>query len=224
MDIYFEVGQKRVFAGAIEWPGWLRSGRDEAGAMAALVEWGPRFAQALHGSGLGFVAPADSSELVVVERLEGGSGTDFGAPGAIPAADERPVSPEELAWLERLMAASWAAFDAAVKAAEGKSLRKGPRGGGRELVAIVEHVIGGDLAYLTALGYRYRQPKGLAPAEALAPTRQAIREALAAAGRGELETVGPRGGRRWPVRYYVRRAVWHTLDHVGEIEERVEER
>jgi DNA-binding response OmpR family regulator len=32
---------------------------------------------------------------------------------------------------------------------------------------------------------------------------------------------GPRGGVMWPLRYYIRRSVWHTLDHAWEIEDRV---
>ena len=35
-DVYLEVGSKRVFAGAVDWPGWCRSGRDEATALEAL--------------------------------------------------------------------------------------------------------------------------------------------------------------------------------------------
>jgi hypothetical protein len=30
LNIYLELGQKKVFAVAIDWPGWCRSGRDEA--------------------------------------------------------------------------------------------------------------------------------------------------------------------------------------------------
>ena len=33
---------------------------------------------------------------------------------------------------------------------------------------------------------------------------------------------GPRGGVRWPARYFVRRVAWHILDHAWEIEDRVE--
>jgi hypothetical protein len=222
MDVYLELGQKRVFTGAVEWPGWQRSGRDEAAALAALADWGPRYARALAGSGLAFVAPAGPAELVVVERVAGDATTDFGAPSAIPTADERPADPAELARLEAILTASWAALDGAVAAAEGKTLRKGPRGGGRELAAIVEHVVGADRSYLTSVGYHWQPPKGADPAELLALTRQAMRAALAAAGRDELERLSPRGKPRWPVRYYVRRAAWHTFDHVGEIEERVE--
>jgi hypothetical protein len=31
---------------------------------------------------------------------------------------------------------------------------------------------------------------------------------------------GPRGGKRWSARYFVRRAAWHVLDHAWEIEDR----
>jgi hypothetical protein len=40
--IYLEVGSKRVFAVAMERPGWCRSGRDEDAALKALVAYGPR--------------------------------------------------------------------------------------------------------------------------------------------------------------------------------------
>ena len=35
VPIYLEIGQKRIFAGSVAWPGWCRSGRDEASALAA---------------------------------------------------------------------------------------------------------------------------------------------------------------------------------------------
>jgi len=37
--IYLEVGTKRSFASALDWPGWSRSGRDENEALAALAAW-----------------------------------------------------------------------------------------------------------------------------------------------------------------------------------------
>ena len=37
--IYLESGTKKVFAAALNWPGWSRSGRDEAEALAALLEY-----------------------------------------------------------------------------------------------------------------------------------------------------------------------------------------
>ncbi|MBX7251781.1 MAG: hypothetical protein K1X50_07340, partial [Candidatus Promineofilum sp.] len=44
MDIYLEEGAKRMFAGALEWPGWCRAGRDEAAARRALLDYAPRYA------------------------------------------------------------------------------------------------------------------------------------------------------------------------------------
>ncbi|OGN77318.1 MAG: hypothetical protein A3G84_05400 [Chloroflexi bacterium RIFCSPLOWO2_12_FULL_71_12] len=44
IPIYLERGEKRTFAGAIEWPGWCRSGKDESSAVQVLLESGPRYA------------------------------------------------------------------------------------------------------------------------------------------------------------------------------------
>jgi len=80
IDVYLEIGDKRTFAGAIDWPGWCRIGRDEESALQALVDSGPRYADVLHAAKIAFQAPADLSALVVVERLEGNTTTNFGAP------------------------------------------------------------------------------------------------------------------------------------------------
>jgi hypothetical protein len=220
IDIYLERGSRRTFAAATEWPGWCRSGRDEEAAVQALVEYGPRYAQVLRGTALAFHAPADLSTFTIGERLEGSSTTDFGAPGAIPAADSRPVDENELARLQMILRASWEAFDAARAAAAGRELRKGPRGGGRELPAIVEHVVGADVAYLGRIGWKVPETGADDQEARLAEVREAILAALPAAARGELPEKGPRGGLRWPPRYFVRRVVWHVLDHAWEIEDR----
>ena len=49
---------------------------------------------------------------------------------------------------------------------------------------------------------------------------EAMLEALAASVRGEVPETGPRGGKRWSARYFVRREAWHVLDHAWEIEDR----
>ena len=36
LAVYLEVGPKRTFAGAVEWPGWCRSGRGEDEAREKL--------------------------------------------------------------------------------------------------------------------------------------------------------------------------------------------
>jgi len=42
VEVALEVGSKRTFATALDWPGWCRSGRDEAGALDALLAYAPR--------------------------------------------------------------------------------------------------------------------------------------------------------------------------------------
>ena len=39
VETYLEVGAKRVFAGALDWPGWCRSSRHERDALEALLGW-----------------------------------------------------------------------------------------------------------------------------------------------------------------------------------------
>jgi hypothetical protein len=167
---------------------------------------------------LGFEAPTRLEQLRVVERLVGNATTDFGAPGIIPSADRASTNVAERARLERLIRAGWRALDAARKRAKGKTLSKGPRGGGRELDAIVRHVVDADGGYLTALGWKIRS-SGKA-GDRLEETRAAIIEALRASALGEIPATGPRGGTRWPARYFVRRSVWHTIAHAWEIERR----
>ena len=221
MDVYLEVGSKRTFAGAVEWAGWCRSGRDEAAALQALLGSGVRYQGVLQAVGLVFAAPADVESLTIVERLIGNSTTDFGAPGVAPAGDAAPMDEAELGKAQTMLEACWRAFDSAVELARDRELRKGPRGGGRELEGIVRHVLGGDAGYLAGLGWKFKEAAGETLDRELQRTRQAIRQGLVAAARGELAERGPRGGVRWPVRYYVRRSAWHVLDHAWEIEDRL---
>src|SRR2546425_1304733 len=139
--VYLEVGSKRVFAGALEWPGWCRSGRDDESALQALVLYGPRYAAAIGRAAGGFTPPSDASGLRVVERLKGNATTDFGAPSMAPSSDGRPVDATEANRIEAILKACWAKLDRAARAASGHTLRKGPRGGGRELDAIMRHVL-----------------------------------------------------------------------------------
>ncbi len=221
IDVYLEIGKKRTFAGALDWPGWCRSGRDEESALQALVDYGPRYADVLRAARLGFQAPADASALAVAERLEGNVTTDFGAPGIAPSYDRQPVDDGELERFQALLEACWRAFDAAAEAATGKELRKGPRGGGRELEEIIRHVLGGDAGYLSQLAWKLGPGQASTLSAELSRTRQAILDALRAAAHGEIPARGPRGGVRWTARYFVRRLAWHVLDHTWEIEQRL---
>lgn len=219
LEVYLEVGNKRVFAGALDWPGWARSGQDEASALQALLDYGQRYAHVLRRSRLGFHPPEDVAAFVIKERLKGNATTDFGAPGIAPSFDQKQVSAQELQRLKSILRACWRALDQAMEAASGKSLRSGPRGGGRLREGIREHVLDAEMGYLKQLGWK------LLPEDAgdMERRRQEILRGLDASVRGEIPTRGPRGGLRWSPRYFVRRAAWHLLDHAWEIEDRITE-
>jgi hypothetical protein len=217
IEIYLETAPKRTFAGAVEWPGWARSGRDEDEAIAAFEAYRDRYADVLRKGHLR--PPPTDPEYRVVERLTGGAGTEYGVAGASPSADERPIEGGELDGLVRLLEAAWAAFDRAADAANGVDLAKGPRGGGRDRAKVAAHIVESEQAYIAALGAE--RPKTASdPFEALKPLHRAAVEALRAKARGELPEVGARGGKRWSARYFVRRATWHVLDHAWELEDR----
>jgi hypothetical protein len=220
VPVYLEVGKKRAFAGAIEWPGWCRSGKGEEAALEALAAYAPRYATLLRGTKLGFDPSGDTTAFEVVERLEGDATTDFGAPGKAPAADERPVDDVEFGRMQAILRACWKSLDTAAEAAEGKVLTKGPRGGGRDLDEILRHVLEADAGYLGRIGVKYRPNEGSDPSNELVRIRPFILEALSAVACGEPVRTGPRGGVRWTARYYVRRSAWHVLDHAWEIEDR----
>lgn len=221
IKIYLEIGQKRTFAGALDWPGWCRSGRDEESALQSLFEYGARYAGVLQRARLGFQKPKDASSFVVVERLKGNATTDFGAPAVAPASDSKSVSPEEIRRLESILKASWRALDRLAEKAEGKTLESGPRGGGRQLDKLIGHVLESSAGYLNQVGWKYKQDNKVGQDEQFEQTLQASIDALKASAGGEIPAKGPRGGVRWSARYFVRRLAWHILDHAWEIEDRI---
>ena len=220
LDVYLEAGTKRVFASALEWPGWSRSGRGEDDAIETLVAYAPRYARVAKSARLPFAAPRDSSAVKVVERLKGGSGTDFGVPGLPAARDKRPVDAGELKRLQALLRGSWSVFDKAAAGASGVELRKGPRGGGRDLDKLVTHVLEADDAYMRQLGARHRKEKGEDPTAELKRLRSEMLDALARRVRGEDIPDATAVRKPWLPRYFVRRVAWHVLDHAWEIEDR----
>jgi hypothetical protein len=217
---YLEIGSKRVFAGAIDWPGWCRSARDENGAFGALATYGRRYASALRGTRLGFDAPGKHIGFHVVERLKGDATTDFGAPSIAPAGDARPLTGADLDRQVRILRACWRALDRAVEGAEGVELTKGPRGGGRDLDAIVGHVVGAEASYGRRIVARVPAVDDADAADARDDVRDAVVDALERAASDGIPERGPRGGKRWTARYFVRRAAWHVLDHAWEIQDR----
>jgi hypothetical protein len=202
-SVYLESGSKRVFACALDWPGWCRSAKTEEQALAALAAYASRYAVVAREARLTFPNGAGSS-FDVVERIKGSFDTDFGVPAREAAPDRDPLSRQEAEKFAGLLAASWTVFDRSVAAAP-PALRKGPRGGGRDRDAIRDHVIGAESMYARKMGIR--------------PPQTAIRKAMLEAVRNATGPP-PVPDHGWPVRYAVRRAAWHELDHAWEIEDR----
>jgi hypothetical protein len=218
LDIYLEIGKQRTIAGVLEWPGWCRVGRDEAAALAALLAAGPRYAKVVRRAKLVVPVPEAVEAFVVVERVQGNGTTDFGVPIMEPASDAEPIKDAEVERLQTILKACWRALDAAARQAKGKTLRLGPRGGGRSLAEIIGHVEGAERGYLTSLGGALPQTADAEPSPAA--VRKTILETLLASAHGEVPAKGPRGGKRWSPRYAARRMAWHVLDHLWEIEDR----
>ena len=219
MPIYLEVGTKRSFATAVEWPGWSRSGRDEHEAVATLAAYGTRYAGVVAPADLKLTPPKDPSGFNIIKRVKGNATTDFGAPAVGLPSDAAPLTEGELKRLERILVACWSALDRAAKNARGRELRKGPRGGGRDLDKIIEHVAGAEEIYLVKLGAR--APTGAGDrARRLADLRDAILAALRARALGLPVAEPSRATTLWTPRFFVRRAAWHALDHTWEIEDR----
>ncbi len=206
--VYLEEGRTKVFASSLAWPGWSRSGRHGEEALERLADYAPRYAPVAARAGLRFPArPA----LEVVERVAGNATTDFGAPAVPAAADLQPVSAAAARRMAALVEASWATL-AEVAAGAPPSLRKGPRGGGRDRDAMVAHVEEAEHAYARKMGVRHRPAHG--------------DPALVAARRGDILAAlrAARGGAppdgNWPLPYAARRIAWHALDHAWEMEDR----
>lgn len=212
LSVYVEVGKKRVFACAVDWPGWCRSGKSEELALKTLAEYARRYGVVTEDAGIDFDADA-LGPMEVVDRVPGSASTDFGAPGEVARVDLAPVDAGEADRLASVVAASWRVFDRVVASAPAE-LRKGPRGGGRDRDKIADHVVSAEAAYARKLGIKHRPPAA-GDTESIAALRAAITEVLGSPSDGKPSV--PKG---WPPRYAARRIAWHVLDHAWEIEDR----
>ena len=212
--VYLEVGAKKVFACAVDWPGWARAARTEEDALEALASYVPRYRVVADAAGVRFPKSVASS-FDVVERLEGNATTDFGAPDKVANVDRTPASAAQARRMASLLESSWSVFDDVVASAPA-TLRKGPRGGGRDRDKIVQHVIESEISYSRALGLRGRRPSW-DDADAVAAFRTELLDRLARPSDGSAATE-----KGWPPRYTVRRMAWHVLDHAWEIEDKSE--
>jgi hypothetical protein len=211
--VCLETGRRLSFASALDWPGWSRSGRGEDAALEALRAYVPRYAPVARAAGVELPDPA---MIEIVERFAGSATTDLGVPEAIAEVEREPVTASEVERLVHLLEACWELFDQVVAGAPA-SLRKGPRGGGRDRDASVDHVVGAEVEmYARKLALRLPRP-ALEDLAARAAARTAVADALRGAALSGPQPVGPRG---WPPRYAIRRIAWHVLDHAWEIEDK----
>ncbi len=210
--VYLEIGSKKTFACALDWPGWARAGKNEESALDALARYADRYRPVPAEAGVRFPKSA-GDDIEVVERLPGSATTDFGAPDATATADLEPLTKGMAERLAALVSASWTVLNRVVAAAPAE-LRRGPRGGGRDRDKMVDHVLGAEVAYARMMGLKLRQP-ALGDASAVAEAHAAILDVLRAA-----RTPGPDREKGWPYRYAARRFAWHALDHAWEMEDR----
>jgi hypothetical protein len=207
--VYLEEGKQRVFACALDWPGWCRSANTPDLALETLAAYAPRYAEVTDEAGIPFVL----SNFEVVERLPGSASTDFGVPEQFATADTAPLRSGEAVRLAALVAAAWTVFDR-VAAGAPAELRKGPRGGGRDRDKMIDHVLASEVSYVRKLGIKHRLI-AINDYSAIVGLRKTIYDALASESDGTPPVIGG-----WPPRYAARRIAWHVLDHAWEMQDR----
>jgi len=209
--VLLETGRTKVFAVALDWPGWARSGRTAEAALEALEAYGQRYAEVVARTEEGL---PPGVAFTVVERLAGSGSTDFGVPEKIAEADARRWTTREAERHTAIIQAAWDYLDEVAAAATAR-LAKGPRGGGRDRDAVLQHVLGAEASYGRSVGVKHKEP-ALGDEPAIAAMRTDLVEVLSQPSSG-----GPGGGgKAWPAPYAVRRIVWHVLDHAWEIQDK----
>jgi hypothetical protein len=194
--VYLERGKNSVFAVALDWPGWCRRAKTDELALEALDDYRPRYERVV-------TAPFRPGDVEVVGTLKGNATTDFGAPDARGEWDDVTLTPRELSRQIAVLQDCWNYFDAVVDAAP-PVLQRGPRGGGRDRDAVVDHVREAERAYCSRAGFR------VAPRTPWDEQRDVVVTTL--------RTKTPSA--KWPIPYALRRVAWHVLDHAWEIEDK----
>jgi hypothetical protein len=209
--VYLEHGPKKTFACAVDWPGWCRVAREDDAALQMLADCAPRYARVAVRAGLKLPVTR-SPEFDVVAHVTGTLTTDFGAPDVEAPSDRDPVGAAEAKRMAALLSAAWDELED-VAAHAPASLRKGPRGGGRDRDAMVSHVVGAERSYARKMDVRMTAAEWRSGG--IAELRSRILAVVSRPSDGRPVTE-----RGWPVRYMVRRMVWHVVDHVWEMEDR----
>jgi hypothetical protein len=209
--VVIETGSKRMFASAIDWPGWCRSARTEDEALEALRAYADRYRRVADAAGEDGVTEASGS-FDVVERVAGTAVTDFGVPEVAAEVENGRMSDEECERQIALLSACWQVFDE-ISARVSEELRKGPRGGGRDRTKLIAHTLEAERGYARRIGVMTAKGS-MSLQDGLAAHRLAVCDAIRTTNAsGDMST-------KWPIRYYIRRATWHVMDHAWEMEDK----
>lgn len=211
MRVAMEEGKRRVFACALEWPGWARSGKTEETALGALLAYHRRYDDVVREAGLTL---PDVDEVEVVERVTGSGATDFGVPDKGPRG--RPGGLERRRGRSSRPTARRGVAHARRRSGQGAC---GPAQGtarrGRDRVQVVEHVIGAEQSYARSIGVRF--PPARLHAEGVGALREEVVTALRQAAPALLRR--RRAGRRVTP---PAASPGTPLDHAWEIEDKSE--
>jgi hypothetical protein len=216
LRVIIEVGKKerRVVAGATDWPGLDRWDKTDDAAIAKMTSYVPRYAAVAERAGMAEEL-ARQRLVEVVDRVTGSGSADYWGIAHVPSDVEREVlSPDELERRLALLQACWSYFDdtAARVSAE---LRPGPRGGGWTRDELFRHVHVNEAQQFTRK-VEVRTPREMV----LSPDgRAAHREATLDAIRA-YNADGRIAGRSWPIQFLIRRIAHHVMDHAWEMEDR----
>jgi hypothetical protein len=207
--VVIEIGQKKVFASAVDWPGWSRSAKTEEAALEELERYAERYQRVAELAGLERLP----DDVEVIERLKGSGATDFGVPDRIAECEMEPMTDVEFERQVRLLRACWSVFEDVVSKVSAE-LRKGPRGGGRDRDQVFDHVVQSDRGYGRRIGVR-TPPFDSFDVGTVRVHHEAIYVAIPLLR--DRETDRATG---WPARYFIRRAAWHVMDHAWEMEDK----
>ena len=215
LRVLLEIGTKgrRVVAGAMDWPGLDRWGKDEDDALEKLSRYVPRYAPVAERAGMA-EAFARQRAMEVVERYTGNTSTDFWGVAHVTSETEREVLPAPD--LERrldLLQATWAFFDDTAERVS-KVLRPGQRSAGRTREQIIRHVYANEPDQFSKK-VEVRTPiEDVLTPDGLPAFRQAYLDALRA------YNAEGKPARSWSIQFLIRRTANHVMDHAWEMEDR----
>ena len=212
--VVLEIGPKgkKVVAVAPDWPGLERGAKTREAAIEQLLGYVPRYATVAKLAGMEAAFAAVTS-LDLVEEYPGTGSTDFwGISFGFSSIDREEISVADLERELRLMQASWAFFDE-VRSRVSAEMQKGPRGGGRDRDAIVNHTLGAERDWAKGIGVMTPQGVMLTD-EGLREHREAYVDAIRTHhARGEM-------AKKWPLRFLIRHTAYHTVNHAWEMEDK----